>query len=101
MQQLLIPETIKLTPAAIVQLEDINAMLSPMHIELELFGEDSVILREIPLWLKNTNLNYFVHDLVDLFLKNNEISEAKLRKSALASLACHSSIRFNRALIHG
>ena len=98
MQQLLIPETIKLTPAAIVQLEDINAMLSPMHIELELFGEDSVILREIPLWLKNTNLNYFVHDLVDLFLKNNEISEAKLRKSALASLACHSSIRFNRAL---
>ena len=34
MQQLLIPETIKLTPAAIVQLEDINAMLSPMHIEL-------------------------------------------------------------------
>lgn len=98
MQQLLIPETIQLTPAAIVQLDEINAMLAPMHLVLELFGEASVILREIPLWLKNTNLNSFVHDLVDLYMKNNEISEAKLRKSALASLACHSSIRFNRSL---
>lgn len=98
MQQLLIPETIKLTPAAVVQLDDINDMLSSMHIHLELFGEDSVILREIPLWLKNTNLKNFVHDLVDFYLKNSEISEAKLRKSALASMACHSSIRFNRSL---
>lgn len=98
MQQLLIPETIKLTPAAVVQLDDINDMLASMHIHLELFGEDSVILREIPLWLKNTNLKNFVHDLVDFYLKNSEISEAKLRKSALASMACHSSIRFNRSL---
>lgn len=98
MQQLLIPETIKLTPAAVVQLDEINAMLSSMHISLELFGEDSVIVREIPLWLKNTNLKNFVHDLIDFYLKNSEISEAKLRKSALASMACHSSIRFNRAL---
>lgn len=98
MQQLLIPETIKLTPAAIVQLEEINDMLSSMHIHLELFGENSVVLREIPLWLKNTNLKNFVHDLIDFYLKNSEISEAKLHKSALASLACHSSIRFNRSL---
>lgn len=98
MQQLLIPETIKLTPAAIVQLDEINDMLSNMNIHLELFGEDSVLLREIPLWLKNTNLKNFVYDLVDFYLKNNEISEAKLRKSALASIACHSSIRFNRSL---
>ncbi len=97
-QQLLIPETIRLQPAAIVQLAEINAMLASMHLELELFGEDSVIVREIPLWLKNTNLKSFVLDLVDFYLKNNEISEAKLRKSALASMACHSSIRFNRAL---
>lgn len=98
MQQLLIPETIKLTPAAIVQLDEINDMLSSMHLNLELFGEDSVLLREIPLWLKNTNLKSFVYDLVDFYLKNSEISEAKLRKSALASMACHSSIRFNRSL---
>lgn len=98
MQQLLIPETIKLTPSAIVQLDEINDMLSSMHINLELFGEDSVLLREIPLWLKNTNLKSFVYDLVDFYLKNSEISEAKLRKSALASMACHSSIRFNRSL---
>lgn len=98
MQQLLIPETIKLTPAAVVQLDEINELLSSMHIHLELFGEDSVILREIPLWLKNTNLKSFVHDLIDFYLKNSDISEAKLRKSALASMACHSSIRFNRSL---
>lgn len=98
MQTLLIPEVVKIPDSAIIQLDEINAMLEEMKIHLDLFGNDSVLIREIPLWLKDTKVREFIHDLVDFYLKNNEISQEKLRKSAIASLACHSSIRFNRSL---
>lgn len=98
MQPLLIPEILKIPQSAIAQLDDLNSMLKSVHIQLELFGNDQVIIRETPLWLKEYNLQGFINDLVDFFLKNNEINIEQLRKSALASLACHSSIRFNRSL---
>ena len=36
--------------------------------------------------------------MVDVFLKDEEVCPEKVRKDALASLACHSSIRFHRSL---
>ena len=98
MQSLLIPEVIKVTPGILVQLDDINQMLSHMQIECECFGEDAIILREIPIWLKDTNIAKFMQDIFDYYQKNQTIQAESLRKAALASLACHSSIRFNRNL---
>ena len=98
MQTLLIPEIIKVTPAIVVQLQDINKMLSHMQIECECFGEDAVIIRKVPIWLKNTDITKFMTDIFDFYQKNQTIQAENLRKAALASLACHSSIRFNRRL---
>ena len=98
MQSLLIPEVIQVTPAILVQLDDINQMLAHMQIECECFGEDAIILREIPIWLKDTNITKFMQDIFDYYQKNQTIQAESLRKAALASLACHSSIRFNRNL---
>ena len=98
MQSLLIPEVIKTSPSILVQLDELNSMLSHMQIECECFGEDSLIIREIPIWLKDTNLTKFMNDIFDYFQNNHKIEAASLRKAALASLACHTSIRFNRKL---
>ena len=98
MQTLLIPEVIKVSPAILVQLEDINKMLAHMQLRCECFGEDALILREIPIWLKDTDITKFMLDIFDYYQKNQQIQAESLRKAALASLACHSSIRFNRKL---
>lgn len=97
-QTLLVPLIIQVTPAVVVQLKDINEHLATMHIQLELFGEKSLLLREVPLWLKQAQAQSFIEDMLDLFIQNQEVDALKLRKSALASIACHSSIRFNRSL---
>lgn len=97
-QPLLIPEIIQVTPSVLVQLKEINEMLEKIQIQLECFGEDSVLIREIPIWLKDTDINPFIHDLLDFYQDNQKIEPEKLRKAVLASLACHSSIRFNRNL---
>ncbi len=98
MQSLLIPEVIKTSTSILVQLDELNAMLSHMQIECECFGEDSLIIREIPIWLKDTNITKFMNDIFDYYQSNHKIEAESLRKAALASLACHSSIRFNRNL---
>ena len=36
--------------------------------------------------------------MLDFYEQNQEVNLEKLRKAALASVACHSSIRFNRSL---
>ena len=36
--------------------------------------------------------------MIDIWEKDKEISLDKLRKHAIATMACHSSIRFNRSL---
>lgn len=97
-QPLLIPEIIQVTPAILVQLKEINEVLEKLQIQLECFGEDSVLLREIPIWLKDTELTPFIQDLLDFYQDNQKIDPEKLRKAVLASIACHSSIRFNRNL---
>lgn len=98
MQTLLIPEIIQTTPGILAQLKDINALLAHMQIECECFGEDALILREIPIWLKDTDLTKFMQDILDFYQKNQKIDLEELRKTVLASIACHSSIRFNRKL---
>lgn len=98
LQPLLIPEVFKVKPIIILQLKEVNSLLSNMHFQLELFGEDSVLLREIPAWLKKEQVRDFMRDIFDFYEKNQEINVEKLRKAALASMACHSSIRFNRSL---
>lgn len=98
MQSLLIPEVIKTTPGILAQLEDINKMLAHIQLQCECFGEDAVILREIPVWLKDTDLVKFMQDIFDYYQKHQKIEAETLRKATLASLACHTSIRFNRKL---
>ncbi len=97
-QLLMIPICVQLSHRAMVFLEEINQLLEKMCLHLEAFGENQCVLREIPIWLKDTQVDAFIKDLVDEFLKNQKIDEEGLRKSALASLACHSSIRFARHL---
>ena len=67
-------------------------------IEFEPFGTDQLILREIPLWFHDVDQKQFLQDLLDYFVENQDVDMAKLRKHMIATMACHSSIRFNRPL---
>ena len=40
----------------------------------------------------------FFHDLLDFFIQNHEVDMEALRKHVIATMACHSSIRFHRTL---
>lgn len=97
-QPLLVPLTIETTMQAVQQVDALNALLNQIGIYLEAFGHNTFVVRDLPIWVSDVEEERFIQDMLDLYLKNDEVDIEKLRKHALASMACHSSIRFNRTL---
>lgn len=97
-QPLLIPIRVESSVGAIAQIDEINALLENIAIHFEAFGNHTFIIREIPTWMSKVKEEAFLSDMIDFYLKNGEVSIESLRKHAIATMACHSSIRFNRNL---
>lgn len=97
-QPLLIPITIESHAGVVSQLDKLNAVMQHLGIQLDVFGDTTLVCRELPLWMKQVEEVGFLQDMIDVWLQDKEISLEKLRKHAIATMACHSSIRFNRTL---
>lgn len=97
-QPLMVPIQLDVSSNVLAQYMTINEKTAFFGIEFEAFGTDQLILREIPLWFHDVDQKQFLQDLLDYFVENQDVDMAKLRKHMIATMACHSSIRFNRPL---
>ena len=78
--------------------EKINEVLAPMSIQLESFGQDTLICRQLPSWMSEIDEQAFLQDVIDLWKEGREVRAQDLQRHRLATIACHHSIRFNRVL---
>lgn len=99
-QPMLIPISLEVDSRVKVRLNELNEAMSVLGIQLEEFGNNALILRDLPTWMQQLNEEEFLQDLIDQWLKDEDIDESKLRHLAIATMACHSSIRFHRSLTH-
>lgn len=97
-QPLMVPIQLDVSSDVLAQYMTINEKVAYFGLEFEPFGTDQLILREIPLWFHDVDQKKFLQDLLDYFVENQNVDMAKLRKHMIATMACHSSIRFNRPL---
>lgn len=97
-QPLLLPITIESSAVIISQLDQLNQVMQNLGIQLEAFGDTTLVCRELPIWMKHVEEVGFLQDMIDVWFQDKEVSLEKLRKHAIATMACHSSIRFNRTL---
>lgn len=100
MQTLLVPLMFEGRRTLVEISDDVNKHLKQFQISLDVFGDDSFVLREYPLWIKENEVYEFVNDVLDGFEDNKIQDEESVRENALATLACHSSVRFNEYLSH-
>lgn len=98
LQPLMIPLRADLPLSLLPRLEEINASVQPYGLKFEAFGEGAVILREIPDWMENVDKEAFLADLFTRFQDAGKTDLPGLRRHFIATMACHSSIRFNRPL---
>ena len=98
MQTLLVPLVVELTPVQFEQLDKLNEVFNSIGITLEPFSKTTCVIRDVPVWFEDINEQDFINDLVDEILSEKKMSARQIRKDKIATLACHSSIRFNRKL---
>lgn len=94
-QDFLIPLVIDNRKVLIPRIDEINDVFKDFQIQLELLTEDSFIIRSVPTWIKQEEVHEFINDILDQFEAEDTIREEDMRRMTLATLACHSSVRFN------
>ena len=65
MVDLLVPVTIHASDDLCRRLDEINDLLKATGLQFELFGEDTLLVRSIPSWMKDIQVEQFCTDLLD------------------------------------
>lgn len=94
-QLLLIPKTYDGRQSLVYREEEVIEAFSKFNIEIEVLDASSFVIREIPQWLKDSEVDEFVNKTLDYLETYKTIREEDFRSHTLATLACHSSVRFN------
>jgi DNA mismatch repair protein MutL len=84
-------------PKAILLKDELIQTFSLINIHVEQLHEHALVIREVPSWLTQVNEAEVIQDVVTL-LSEGTIQKQDILHKLLATLACHSSIRFNDQL---
>lgn len=98
-QPLLVPLAINVSAVEADLVEDREAELLLLGIELAKASEESIIVRAVPTTLANGNVEALVRDVLSDFMefgRSRRIEEQ--RDEMLSTMACHASVRANRKL---
>jgi len=98
-QMLLIPEVVELDAAAAARLAARATEFAEVGLCLEPFGGGTVVVREVPALLGETDVQGLVRDLADELAELDQALALRDRLAHIcATLACHGSIRAGRRL---
>ncbi|MBR3692920.1 MAG: DNA mismatch repair protein MutL, partial [Erysipelotrichales bacterium] len=97
-QPLLMPYVISISRSMMLHYEQLEASMQTLGFTIDRFGETEILVREVPLWMQVENEERFILDLLERMEDNKKNDITLLKKDALATLACHTSVRFNHNL---
>ena len=98
-QLLLLPEVVELTDAQAARVMSRAAEWAQLGLVLDAFGESTILVREVPSLLGDTDIIGLVQDLADnLNLYEDGLALADKLEAILSTMACHGSVRAGRAL---
>jgi DNA mismatch repair protein MutL len=98
-QMLLIPEVVELTDAQAARVISRAEEWSRLGLVLELFGESTILVREVPSLLGDTDVIGLVNDIADdLSLYEDGLALADKLEAILSTMACHGSVRAGRPM---
>ncbi len=98
-QPLLLPVTMNISQREAEVCEDQADFLTSLGLEVDRLGEQSLVIRSIPVLLQRDNAEQLVQDLLaDLVMYGSSRRIEESMNEVLATMACHGSVRANRQL---
>jgi DNA mismatch repair protein MutL len=99
-QQLLLPYTFEIASDDMRRMEEVLPLLRDVGIELEAFGPQSFIVREVPTWFPSHRQEETIQELMDEALMKRKVDLETYREDAAIMMACKKSIKANHPLNH-
>ena len=81
-----------------ISLQEKMSLLNQVGIYLEPYGNNTFILREHPIWMKEEEIESAVYEMCDMLLLTNEVSVKTYRAELAIMMSCKRSIKANHAL---
>ncbi|HES3979007.1 TPA: DNA mismatch repair endonuclease MutL [Streptococcus pyogenes] len=98
LQQLLVPYLFEFSGSDFINLQEKMALLNEVGIFLEVYGHNTFILREYPIWMKEEEIASGVYEMCDMLLLTNEVSIKTYRAELAIMMSCKRSIKANHSL---
>ena len=99
MQPLLVPVSLAVSQAEADCAEEQQQILLSLGIELERVAAESIVVRQVPALLKDSNVEQLVRDVLSDVLEFGSSERIQAHHDDLLStMACHGSVRANRQL---
>lgn len=98
LQQLLVPYLFEFSAADFLNLQEKMPLLNQVGIYLEAYGDNTFILREHPIWMKEDEIESGVYEMCDMLLLTNEVSIKKYRTELAIMMSCKRSIKANHII---
>lgn len=98
LQQLLVPYLFEFSGSDFINLQEKMALLNEVGILLEVYGHNTFILREHPIWMKEEEIASGVYEMCDMLLLTNEVSIKTYRAELAIMMSCKRSIKANHSL---
>ncbi|MGL4372469.1 MAG: DNA mismatch repair endonuclease MutL, partial [Turicibacter sp.] len=94
--ELIVPIVLQYTQNEILLLKSALKPLMEWGFEIEEFGQNSLVVRSVPIWSQNQNIQQIVETIMQQILYDNKFNIAKLRESVAISMSCKGSIKANQ-----
>lgn len=98
LQQLLVPYLFEFRAEDFINLQEKMPLLNQVGIYLEPYGNNTFILREHPIWMKEEEIESGVYEMCDMLLLTDEVSVKVYRAELAIMMSCKRSIKANHAL---
>ena len=96
MQPLLVPVSLAVSQAEADCAEEQHQILLSLGIELERVASESIVVRQVPALLKDSNVEQLVRDVLQTKCGIRQHERIQARHDDLLTMACHGSVRASR-----
>jgi DNA mismatch repair protein MutL len=98
-QPLLVPQSLAVSSREASLVEEHAQLFRRLGLRVEIAGEESLLIREIPVSLQGANVEQLLRDvLADLIEHGSSERLSRHEDELLSTMACHGSVRANRRL---
>lgn len=98
-QPLLVPQSVSVSTREAILVEEHATLFQNLGLRVDVAGEESLIIREIPVSLQGANVEELLRDvLAELLEYGTSERIARHEDELLSTMACHGSVRANRRL---